>query len=190
MEELKEKIVKEGQAVNEIILKVDSFLNHQVDAKLMSKIGEEFAEHFKDKNITKVVTIETGGIVPAVFTALTLNVPFVIFKKGTSKILPSDVYHTKVKSYTKGIEYDLMVSKKYLKKEDNILIIDDFLANGEAALGLIKIIEMAESNIVGMGFVIEKSFQEGRKRITGKGLKIHSLAKIKSLSEGKIVFEE
>ena len=189
MEELKVKILKEGQAINDRILKVDSFINHQVDVELMNKVGKEFADYFRDKNITKVVTIETGGIVPAVFTALALNVPLVILKKGTSKILSNDIYSTKVKSFTKGIEYELMVSKKYLNEEDNILIIDDFLAHGEAVLGLIRVLEMARSNLVGIGILIEKSFQEGRQRIIDKGFEVYSLSKIKKLAKGSIEFE-
>jgi len=190
MKELKEKIRAEGQALNDVILKVDSFLNHQVDAGLLERAGKEFAAYFKDKDITRVATIETGGIVPAAFTALALSVPLVIMKKGSSNTLTGDLYHTTVKSFTKGIEYELIVSKKFLQKGDNILIIDDFLANGEAALGLTRVIEMAEANLSGIGIVIEKSFQPGREKMERRGVDVYSLARIKCLLEGYIAFEE
>ena len=132
MKELKEKILKEGRAVNEDILKVDSFLNHQVDVNLMEKIGKEFAKHFKDYGITKVVTIESSGIAPAMVTARELNTKLIIFKKKTTKVLYEDLYTTQVVSFTKGTEYTLTASKQYIEPNDKILIIDDFLANGEA----------------------------------------------------------
>ena len=132
MEELKKMILKEGRALNEDILKVDSFLNHQVDVELMEKIGKEFANHFKDKRITKVVTVESSGIAPAMVTARELHTKLIIFKKTTSKVLSEDLYTTQVVSFTKGAEYTLTASKKYIEPSDKILIIDDFLANGEA----------------------------------------------------------
>lgn len=188
MELLKEVIRREGRALNENVLKVDGFINHQVDAELMEKIGEEFAKHFKDKEITKVVTIESSGIAPALMTALKLNKKMIIMKKRTSKILNEELYQTPVTSFTKGEEYTLTMSKNFIKEGDKVLIIDDFLANGEAASGAIRILKEAKAEIVGVGILIEKSFQPGRKRLEDQGINILSLVRIKSLSEGKIEF--
>ena len=165
MKELQEKILNEGTAVNETVLKVDGFLNHQVDPVLMHKIGEDFANYFKDRGITKVFTIESSGIAPAVMAAIKLGVPMVILKKQQSKILNGEVYQTKVTSFTKGTSYELTLSKKYIDKDDKILLIDDFLANGEAAQGGVRLIEEAGATIEGIGIVIEKSFQPGRKKL-------------------------
>ncbi|MGL5417729.1 MAG: xanthine phosphoribosyltransferase [Clostridium sp.] len=188
MKKLQSKILEEGRALSENILKVDSFLNHGVDAKLMEAIGEEFKEYFKDKGITKIFTIESSGIAPTVMTALKMNLPMVTLKKQTSKILNGEVYQTTVHSFTKGLDYELTLSKKYIDKEDKILIIDDFLANGEAALGAIRLVEEAGATVSGIGIVIEKSFQPGRKLLEDKGYDIYSLARIKRLSEGVIEF--
>lgn len=188
MEKLKEKILSEGKVISDSILKVDSFLNHQVDVNLMKEIGEEFGKYFNSKNITKVVTIESSGISPATMTALYLNVPLVFLKKQKPNTLNNDILQTTVKSFTKGETYELTVSKKYLQKDDNILLIDDFLANGEAASGAIRLIEALGSNVSGIGIVIEKSFQPGRKLLESRGYDIYSLARIKQLSDGKIYF--
>ena len=188
MELLKEKILKEGIALNEHILKVDSFLNHQVDVNLMNEIGKEFANYFKSKQIDKVVTIESSGIAPAFATASALNVPMVVFKKQHSSILNNDLYETKVHSFTKNFDYTLTASKRFLKENDNIIIIDDFLANGEAVLGASRILYMAKCNISGVGIVIEKSFQPGRKKIEDAGFDIYSLARIAKLGKGIIEF--
>lgn len=188
MEKLKEKILSEGKVISDSILKVDSFLNHQVDVKLMKEIGEEFGKYFNSKNITKVVTIESSGISPATMTALYLNVPLVFLKKQKPNTLNNDILQTTVKSFTKGETYELTVSKKYLQKDENILLIDDFLANGEAASGAIRLIEGLGANVCGIGIVIEKSFQPGRKLLESRGYDIYSLARIKQLSDGKIYF--
>ena len=188
MEKLREKILAEGEALSDSILKVDSFLNHQVDVNLMKEIGEEFGKYFKDKNITKVVTIESSGISPATMTALYLNVPLVFLKKQKPNTLNNNILQTTVKSFTKGETYELTVSKKYIKKDENILIIDDFLANGEAASGATRLIEALNANVCGIGIVIEKSFQPGRKLLESKGYDVYSLARIKQLSNGKIYF--
>lgn len=135
MKILEDMILERGIAVNEDILKVDSFVNHQVDPELMKNIGDEFAEHFKGQGITKVATIESSGIAPALMTALALNVPMLILKKQPSKILNQDLYQTVVTSYTKGTSYELTLSKNFISENDHVLIIDDFLANGEAATG-------------------------------------------------------
>lgn len=185
---LKNKILEDGIALNSEVLKVDSFINHQVDVNLMKEIGIEFANYFRNKNITKVFTIETSGIAPAVFTSLELNVPLVILKKQNSKILNDNFYTTEVKSFTKNTTYNLTLSKNYINDNDNILIIDDFLANGEAAKGAIKLIENANAKVAGIGIVIEKAFQPGRKVLENLGYDIYSLARIKSLNDNKIEF--
>lgn len=188
MKLLEERIIKDGHVLNSEVLKVDSFLNHQVDANLMKSIGDDFANHFKKSNITKVFTIESSGIAPALMTALCLNVPLVILKKQNSKILNTDTYQTEVKSFTKNSYYNLTISKKYINENDNILIIDDFLAHGEAAMGTINIIKQANANVGGIGIVIEKSFQPGREKLESEGFDVYSLARIKRMSPDKIEF--
>lgn len=189
MDLLKEKIKNDGIVINENVLKVDNFLNHQVDTKLMDLIGKEFAYYFKAKNITKVVTIESSGIAPAYATALKLDVPLVIFKKQSSAILDTETtIQTPVHSFTKNTDYVLMASKKYLSENDNILIIDDFLANGQAALGAYRILKEASSSVAGVGIVIEKSFQDGRKKLEDLGLDVYSLARVSKISSNDIEF--
>lgn len=188
MKELQHKILKEGRALGENILKVDAFLNHGVDADLMYKIGTTFKEYYEGKGVTKIFTIESSGIAPTVMTALQMNLPMVTLKKQTSKILNGEVYQTTVHSFTKGSDYELTLSKKYINENDNVLIIDDFLANGEAALGAIRLVEEAGATVLGIGIVIEKSFQPGRKILEEKGYDVYSLARVKRLSEGVIEF--
>lgn len=188
MELLKEKILAEGFAKNESILKVDSFLNHQVDPVLMQKIGEEFADYYKDKGITKVVTIESSGIAPALMTATALGVPMIILKKQTSTVLNDNVYQTVVTSYTKGNSYELSLVPDYVNEEDHVLIIDDFLADGEAATGAIRLIRKTHATVAGIGILIEKSFQPGRKKLEEQGFEVYSLARIANLDDGKITF--
>lgn len=188
MRELEERILRDGQALSKNVLKVDSFLNHQVDYTLIDKMGEDFAERFKDAGITRVFTIESSGIAPAYATARSLNVPMVILKKQTSKILNEDVYQTKITSFTKGTSYELTLYKKYAQPGDKVLLIDDFLANGEAATGSCKLLEMAGVEVVGIGIVIEKAFQRGRKRLENAGYKVYSLARVSKLDEGCIEF--
>ena len=189
MDLLKEKIKNDGIVINENVLKVDNFLNHQVDTKLMDLIGKEFADYFKSKNITKVVTIESSGIAPAYAAALKLDVPLVIFKKQSSAILDTETtIQTPVHSFTKNTDYVLMASKKYLSENDNILIIDDFLANGQAALGAYRILKEAGSCVAGIGIVIEKSFQDGRKKLKDLGLDVYSLARVSKISSDGIEF--
>ena len=183
---LEERIKKDGRVINSNILKVDSFINHQIDPLLMEKVGNELANYFQSKNISRVITVESSGIAPALMTAIKLGVDLVVMKKRTSSILSEDLYQTKVMSFTKGEEYTLTMSKKYIKEGENILIIDDFLANGEAASGMIRIIEEAHANVVGIGILIEKSFQPGRKKLEDKGIDVYSLVRVKSLSKGKV----
>lgn len=188
MKILEDMILERGIAVNEDILKVDSFVNHQVDPELMKNIGDEFAEHFKGQGITKVATIESSGIAPALMTALALNVPMLILKKQPSKILNQDFYQTVVTSYTKGTSYELTLSKNFISENDHVLIIDDFLANGEAATGAIRLIRKAHATIAGVGILIEKSFQPGYEKLTEQGIDVYSLARIAKLGEGVIEF--
>ena len=188
MKILEDRILKEGKALGESVLKVDSFINHQVDPVLMDQIGKDFAEHFKDKNITKVLTIESSGIAPALTTAAHLNVPMIILKKQTSKILNGDVYQTRITSFTKGTSYELTLYRSYINEKDNVLLIDDFLANGEAAMGGSRLIAQAGANLAGIGILIEKSFQKGRKRLIDAGYEVYSLARVAKLAEGVVEF--
>lgn len=187
---LMDRILSEGRALSDSVLKVDGFLNHQVDADLMQEVGRDFYEYFKDYGITRVLTIESSGIAPAVYTAQALKVPMVILKKQTSKILNGDVYQTNIKSFTKGTSYELTLSSNYINKEDRVLIIDDFLANGEAATGAARLVEMAGATIAGIGILIEKSFQNGRTKLENAGYHVYSQARIARLGEGIIEFVE
>ncbi len=187
---LKGRILAEGFAKSENILKVDGFLNHQVDPVLMKNIGEEFASHYKNMGITKVVTIESSGIAPALMTAMALEVPMIILKKQSSKVLNDTLYQTVVTSYTKGNSYELSLVPEYINENDHVLIVDDFLADGEAATGAIRLLRMAHATIAGVGILIEKSFQPGRKKLEEQGFHVYSLVRIASLSEGKIQFIE
>lgn len=188
MKLLEEYIMKYGNVPNDNVLKVDYFLNHQIDTNLMMEMAKEFKQHFENKGINKIVTIETSGIAPSVFLGYLLNVPVVFMKKNSSRIMVDDNYHTQVHSFTKNTDYDLIVSKKYINKEDRIIFIDDFMANGEACLGAIRIIEEAGAKLCGVGIVIEKSFQDGRQKIDDLGYDVYSLARIKSLKKGEIEF--
>ena len=186
MKLLEEKVLKEGIAMNENILKVDGFINHQVDPALMKAIGEDFASHFQDKGITKVVTIESSGIAPALMTAAAMQVPLLILKKSPSKVLNKNMYQTVVTSYTKGTSYELTLAGHLISEHDHVLIIDDFLANGEAATGAIRLIRKAHATVAGIGILIEKSFQPGRAKLEEQGFSIYSQVRIKSLGENKI----
>ncbi len=190
MKLLEERILAQGQAINENILKVDGFINHQVDPVLMGEIGREFADHFKGQGITKVATIESSGIAPALFTALELGVPLLILKKQPSKVLNTDLYQTQVTSFTKGTSYELTLSQKFVSEQDHVLIIDDFLANGEAATGAIRLLRLAHATIAGLGIVIEKSFQPGRGKLLEQGIHVYSLARIARMGENFIEFVE
>lgn len=190
MKLLEDKILSDGIAVNENILRVDSFINHQVDPALMMGLGKELASHFKDKGVTKVATIESSGIAPALTCAMTLGVPMIILKKQPSKTLNSDLYQTIVTSYTKGTSYELTLSSKYITANDHVLIVDDFLANGEAATGALRLIRKAHATIAGIGILIEKSFQPGREKLTSQGIDVYSLARIKKMDKDYIEFIE
>ena len=188
MKELKNRILEDGKALNETVLKVDTFLNHQVDAKLMYEMGTYFKEYFKNHGITRILTIESSGIAPTAMTAMQMDLPMVILKKQQSKILNGNVYQTTVHSFTKGSDYELTLSKDYISKDDKVLIIDDFLANGEAALGAVRLVEEAGAKVSGIGIVIEKSFQPGRSKLEEKGYEVYSLARVKKLGKNLIEF--
>lgn len=190
MEMLKEKIRQEGLVPSDNILKVDSFLNHQIDPELMMAIGEEFARLFADAGITKILTIESSGIAAALTAGLKLGVPLVFARKKKSVLMNEDVYMTDVHSFTKNETNQVTVLKKFLPAGETILIIDDFLANGEAALGLAHLVEQAGSTVAGIGIVIEKAFQNGAARLKEKGFRVESLARIASLTAGKVTFVE
>lgn len=188
MQLLKEKILSEGQALDKDILKVDSFLNHQVDAQLMREMGQSFADYFKGRGITKVATIESSGIAPALMTADALQVPLLILKKQPSKILNTDLYQTQVTSFTKETSYELTLSKEFISEDDHVLIIDDFLANGETAIGAIRLLRLAHATVAGLGIVIEKSFQPGKEKLILQGIDVYALARIGKLSKNYIEF--
>jgi xanthine phosphoribosyltransferase len=188
MDLLKKKIEQEGIVLSDTVLKVDSFLNHQIDPQLMLEIGKEFSKRFADEGITKVLTIESSGIAPSVMAALQLNVSVVFARKRKSMTLINDLLTANVHSFTKGETNEISVSNTYINENDRVLIIDDFLANGQAAIGLIDIVNQAKGHIVGIGIVIEKSFQDGGQILRDKGYRVESLARVSSLSEGKVAF--
>lgn len=188
MELLMEKIRNEGIVLNENVLKVDSFINHQMDPFLMKAIGKEFARLFQSENITKVLTIESSGIAPAIMAALELEVPAIFARKRKSLTLTEDLYAAQVYSFTKKESSEITVSRKYINATDNVLIIDDFLANGQAAIGLAKIVGQAEANVSGIGILIEKSFQPGAEDIRSGGYRLESLARIASLKSKSVEF--
>ena len=178
MKELQDRILKDGQVIGTNILKVNKFINHQVDPVLMEHIGEDFANHFAGKGITKVVTIESSGIAPALMAAAKMNVPLVILKKQPSKTLHNEK------------SYELTLSRDVISEDDNILLIDDFMADGEAATGAIRLLRMAHATVAGIGILIEKSFQPGRRKINEQGYEVYSLARIKYMDEYQIDFIE
>lgn len=183
MKALEEKILKDGHVARGNILKVDSFLNHQIDVKFMNEIGKEFKRLYADKQIDKILTIEASGIGIACIVAQYFDVPVVFAKKTKTKNIYGDVYTSKVESFTHGTTYDIILSKEFLKEGEKILIIDDFLAKGNALIGLINLVQKANAEIVGAGIVIEKAFQEGGKIVREDyGIRVESLAKIKSMS--------
>ncbi|MCQ6280364.1 xanthine phosphoribosyltransferase [Bacillus sp. EB600] len=188
MKLLEQKISLEGTVLSGNVLKVDSFLNHQIDPNLMNEIGKEFATRFAKEGITKIVTIESSGIAPAVMAGLHMNVPVVFARKRKSLTLIDDLLSATVHSFTKNETNEVSISKKYLSINDRVLIIDDFLANGQAALALVKMVEKANAKVAGIGIVIEKSFQDGSKILRNLGLRVESLARISSLSNGEVHF--
>ncbi|MBR3402791.1 MAG: xanthine phosphoribosyltransferase [Parasporobacterium sp.] len=191
MKSLEEKILQDGKVFPGGVLKVGSFLNHQIDVPFMTEIGKEFYRLFKDEQITKVLTIETSGIAIAVVCAEQFHVPVVFAKKHQTKNLTNDCYVAHIHSYTHGNDYEARVEKQFLNEHDNVLVIDDFLANGAALEGLMEIIRQSGAHLAGCGIAIEKVFQEGGKRIREKGVRVESLAMISEMTDdGKITFVE
>lgn len=191
MKILKERIQKEGKVFPGDILKIDTFLNHKVDTELMDEIGKEFYLRFKDSKPTKILTIEASGIAIACAVSRYFGfVPVVFAKKEQALNMDENKYSTKEKSYTRNLFYDVQVAKEMLDEGDTVLIIDDFLANGEASNSLIEICKQAKAQIAGIGVVVSKAYQPGEKRIRDKGIKLEILANIKSLDDGVIEFCE
>ncbi len=190
MKALEERILRDGQIRPGNILKVDSFLNHQIDIAFMNEMGKEFRRVFADKHVTKILTIEASGIAIASITAQYFQVPIVFAKKTKTINLDGSLYTTQVKSYTHRTTYDVVVSKKFLTSDDRVLIIDDFLANGCAARGLIDLVEQAGAVLEGVGIVIEKGFQGGGRELRESGVDVRSLAIIESMSDNNLVFRD
>jgi len=188
MQTLKDKILSEGKVFPGNIIKVDSFLNHQIDVELLNQIGQAFYTRFKDQNIDRILTVEASGIAIAVIAAQYFKVPVVFAKKSESKITTGEQYVTLIHSYTKDKTSRVQIAKTYLKEGENVLILDDFLANGEACFGLIDLITQANAKVAGIGIVIEKGFQEGGARLRALGVPLESLAVIESLAEDTIIF--
>lgn len=189
MKLLQERIINDGKCLDGGLLKVDSFINHQIDPQLMEAIGEELARRFADCGATKILTVEASGIAPALMTGLKMGLP-VLFAKKQKPSTMEGVLTTSVHSFTKWQAYSLCISSEFLKAGDRILFIDDFLAYGNAALGVIEIAEEVGAEIVGMGFLIEKEFQNGAKFLREKGMHVESLAIIESLDNHTIKFKE
>ncbi|MED3537843.1 xanthine phosphoribosyltransferase [Bacillus toyonensis] len=188
MKVLQEKILNEGKVLSGDVLKVDAFLNHQIDPVLMQEIGKEFAKRFKEENITKIVTIESSGIAPAVMAALELGIKVIFARKRKSLTLQDNMYVANVYSFTKQETNEISLSRTHIDENDRVLIIDDFLANGQAALGLMSLVEQAGASIAGIGIVIEKAFQDGGKKLREQGVRVESLAEIASLDNGTVTF--
>ena len=186
MEALEQKVKEDGVVIDEKILKVDGFLNHQIDAKLMNDVGKTFYESFKDAGITKILTIEASGIAPAIMASFHFDVPCLFAKKAKPSTLKDGFYSTDIHSFTKNKTSTVIVSEEFLGADDKVLIIDDFLANGDASLGLNDIVKQANATTVGVGIVVEKSFQNGRQRLEDAGLYVSSLCKVASLKGNKV----
>ena len=186
MESLGRKVKEDGVVIDEKILKVDGFLNHQIDAKLMNDVGKTFYESFKDAGITKILTIEASGIAPAIMASFHFDVPCLFAKKAKPSTLKDGFYSTDIHSFTKNKTSTVIVSEEFLGADDKVLIIDDFLANVDASLGLNDIVKQANATTVGVGIVVEKSFQNGRQRLEDAGLYVSSLCKVASLKGNKV----
>ena len=190
MQLLKDRILKDGVVKPGNVLKVDSFLNHQMDIELINEIGKEFRRRFPSDKITKILTIEASGIGIACIAAQYFNVPVIFAKKAQSINIDGEVYHSKVESFTHKRVYDVILSKKFLTEDDHVLIIDDFLANGCALMGLINLVQEAGASIEGAGIVIEKGFQDGGKNIRNMNIHLESLAIVESMTDTSLTFAE
>lgn len=186
MNQLKQRILSDGKIFPGNILKVDGFLNHQIDVELLDMMGHAFFDRFKDVKVDRILTIEASGIAIAVMCAKYFKVPVVFAKKGESKNMGSDYYTSQVFSYTKNQSNQIFVSKTYLRKDEHVLVIDDFLANGMAVYGLLELIQQAQANCVGIGIAIEKGFQVGGQKLRAEGYRLESLAIIEAMSDDSI----
>ena len=190
MKLLEERIKQDGRVIGTEVLKVDNFLNHQVDPALMKAMGDEFARLFADAKVDKVLTVESSGIAPAVFTALALNVPMVFARKKKSLTLSEDHYTADVYSFTKQETNHVIVDKSFIQPGERLLLIDDFLANGQAVEGMMQIAEAADAEVVGVGIVIEKTFQKGRALLDERDVRVESLARIAAFEDGEVIFAD
>lgn len=190
MQLLEQRIVEQGKVIGSDVVKVDMFLNHQMDVELLCEIGKEFHRLFASCNIDKILTVEASGIGIACLTAQYFPVPVVFAKKGVHSNVGTKLYTSTVHSFTKNVDTVIGVSKDYIKEGEKILIIDDFLANGEACKGMMDIIEQAGATLAGIGIVVEKGFQPGGQQLRSEGIKLESLAIIESIDGGKIVFRK
>ncbi|MDO4670487.1 MAG: xanthine phosphoribosyltransferase [Aerococcus sp.] len=188
---LRDQILSDGKVFPNNVLKVDSFLNHQIRPDVIAAIVDEFYAHFKDAGVTKVLTVEASGIAPAIMTALKFNVPMLFAKKKEpSTMQDSTILSTTIHSYTKNEDNTIIVSQQYLDSSDRVLIVDDFLANGEASLGLVDLCHQAGAEVAGVAICIEKSFQDGRKRLEEAGVPVYSEARIASLANNTVTFHD
>lgn len=190
MKLLEERIKQDGRVIGTEVLKVDNFLNHQVDPALMKAMGDEFARLFADAKVEKVLTVESSGIAPAVFAALALNVPMVFTRKKKSLTLSEDHYTADVYSFTKQEINHVIVDKRFIQPGERLLLIDDFLANGQAVEGMMQIAEAAGAEVVGVGIVIEKTFQKGRALLDERDVRVESLARIAAFEDGEVIFAD
>ncbi|MCF0106662.1 MAG: xanthine phosphoribosyltransferase [Holdemanella sp.] len=189
MQLLKEAIETKGRVIDDKIIKIDSFLNHQVDVELVSAMADDLYEHYKDAGITKIITLETSGIAPAFATALKMNVPFVFIKKAMPSTMMNPVT-TKVFSFTKNKVYEVCMERDFVSENDKVLFIDDFLANGEAFKACETLIKACGAELKGVGIVVEKAFQNGHKYIVDKGYDLYCLASIDTIKDGKIIWAD
>ncbi|MBO8138493.1 MAG: xanthine phosphoribosyltransferase [Desulfotomaculum sp.] len=185
---LRDKILKEGKVISDNILKIDSFLNHQLDPLFLKAIGDEFARRYSNQGVTKILTVEASGIAVGLMTGMALNVPVLFAKKKQSSTLDHRYFSSTIYSFTKKESVEIFVSKSYLGPKDRVLIIDDFLARGEALRGLREIVRQANAVLVGVGIVVEKAFQDGGRKLREEGVRIESLARIASLKNGEVKF--
>lgn len=189
MKLLEDRILKDGQVFPGNILKVDSFLNHQIDVELLNKMGEEILRLYKDCGVNKILTIEASGIGIACIAAQFFNCPVLFAKKTKTKNIANSVYKTQVRSFTHGMEYDVIVSKDFIGENDKVLIVDDFLAEGNALLGLIDLCRQAGAEVAGCAIAIEKGFQKGRERVEKKGIRVESLAVVEAMTDNQVRFK-
>ena len=190
MKLLEERILKDGQVFPGNILKVDSFLNHQIDVGLLCEMGKEMARLYEGAGINKILTIEASGIAIGSIAAQYFNCPLLFAKKTKTKNIANTVYKTQVRSFTHGTEYDVILSKDFLSEKDNVLIVDDFLAEGNALLGLIDLCDQAGAKVAGCAIAIEKGFQEGRNRVEAKGIRVESLAIVQEMKDDAVIFKK